>query len=126
VKEKGGGGIKMTNKGVNMIKVHHMHLWKYCDETPHSVQFNLCQYKSSLKNQTKLFSRMQAVLVGMWTSTAAIKICMVIPQKTKNRTTTLSSYTNSGYIINGIKDRIKIPVIAVFVMALFKIAKIWN
>jgi hypothetical protein len=69
---------------------------------------------------------MQAVLVGMWTSTAAIKICMVIPQKTKNRTTTLSSYTNSGYIINGIKDRIKIPVIAVFVMALFKIAKIWN
>jgi hypothetical protein len=33
-----GGGKPRGNKGVNMIKVHHIHVWKCHNETHYFVQ----------------------------------------------------------------------------------------
>jgi hypothetical protein len=35
--EVGGVMRKRVMKGVNMIKVHYMHIWKYHNETPYSI-----------------------------------------------------------------------------------------
>lgn len=37
------GKSRETKKGINMIKVYYMVVWKYHDETPKYVQFNICQ-----------------------------------------------------------------------------------
>jgi hypothetical protein len=42
-KRKGERGINKNNRGVNMIKVNYMLIWKCHDETPYHVKFNIHQ-----------------------------------------------------------------------------------
>jgi hypothetical protein len=37
-KRKGKGGIRESNKGMNMIRILYVHVWKYNNETPYFVQ----------------------------------------------------------------------------------------
>jgi hypothetical protein len=36
---------KRVIEGVSMIKEHFIHTWKWHDETPYYMQFNMCQFK---------------------------------------------------------------------------------
>jgi hypothetical protein len=44
---------KIVNSGVNIIKVHNMHVWKCHDETPYYVQFNIYQLKKRKKENSR-------------------------------------------------------------------------
>jgi hypothetical protein len=42
-KLKRGNRGEKKYRGVKMVKVHYMHVWKYHDKIPYHVQFDICQ-----------------------------------------------------------------------------------
>ena len=67
------------------------------------------------------------LLVGMYIGVATMENSMEIPQKIKNRTTIQSCNSTFGYLSEKKKKtNWKIYICAMFITALFTIAKIWK
>ena len=67
-----------------------------------------------------------ALLVGMWTDTATMENGMVIPLKTRNKTTIWPGNPIPGHIPWGSQNWKKTHVPSMFIEALFKLARTWK